>query len=153
MDFIHNISNSNISNSNISNSTNSSNDIDTVFGGCSERIIVGAIIFWIIVGCCGIFVACSCIDKIIKPDHSESQQYRSNTNFKFKEEKIIIYLEEKSLSNNDDECSICQNEIENKIATECNHYFCRSCLVKHLQYNSNCPNCRQPITNTLYIIK
>ena len=42
---------------------------------------------------------------------------------------------------------------KNKIAKEDNHYFCKSCLLNHLRYNCNCPNCRQPITDTLYIIE
>jgi len=43
------------------------------------------------------------------------------------------------------ECSICMNDISNKniCTTSCNHSFCLSCLLQHLDTNTNCPLCRE----------
>lgn len=43
------------------------------------------------------------------------------------------------------ECSICMNNISNKniCTTGCNHSFCLSCLLQHLDTNKNCPLCRE----------
>jgi hypothetical protein len=46
-----------------------------------------------------------------------------------------------------EECSICTNNIcdTNKCITNCNHTFCLSCILKHLNTNKKCPLCREII--------
>lgn len=43
------------------------------------------------------------------------------------------------------ECSICMNSISTKnvCTTNCNHSFCLSCILTHLNTNTNCPLCRE----------
>ena len=44
-------------------------------------------------------------------------------------------------------CTICLDKIEatNNVITSCNHYFCLSCLLKHLETDNKCPLCREEI--------
>ena len=44
-------------------------------------------------------------------------------------------------------CSICLGEIQefNNVITTCNHYYCLSCLLKHLETDNKCPLCRDEI--------
>lgn len=49
-------------------------------------------------------------------------------------------------------CSICYNVFLDPVQTDndnedpCGHVFCRSCITQWLQTNSECPNCRSPLT-------
>lgn len=55
-------------------------------------------------------------------------------------EKNITCIEKSEIEY---ECSICLNNITEDIAkTECEHYFCKSCIIKWLKKNNTCPNCR-----------
>lgn len=45
-------------------------------------------------------------------------------------------------------CSICMCDIENPIILECTHSYCASCIVRWIQRNMNCPECRFPIAMT-----
>ena len=62
------------------------------------------------------------------------------------EEKIkdlterISYISSKS-------CAICMELITNPIMIECMHIFCGSCLIRWLNTNKNCPNCRVRINS------
>ena len=44
-------------------------------------------------------------------------------------------------------CSICLGEIQerNSVVTQCDHYYCLSCLLKHLELDNKCPLCREEI--------
>ena len=152
---------------NMSDNTNSS-DIDYSSGSGDGRVPVFDVFFWIPTGLCILCFLSACLMHLCKSKNNVSHREDIEINFKIKskDKDNIIEIEEKDLSNdtdididnekennNMDTCSICQNKIENKIATECDHYFCKSCMLKHLSYKSNCPNCRQPITDTLYIIE
>ena len=158
MDIIYDITN-------VSNNTNSS-DVDYSSGSGNTRIPIFSLFLLIPCGFCALCFLSTCLGYLCKSKNNVSHREDSEINFKTKskEEYNIIEIEEKDLynntnidnekeNNNVDTCSICQNKIKNKIATECNHYFCKSCMLKHLSYRSNCPNCRQPITDTLYIIE
>jgi superfamily II DNA or RNA helicase len=69
-----------------------------------------------------------------------------NNDIENQEEKIknlterISYISSKS-------CPICMELITNPIIIECMHVFCGSCLIKWLNTNKNCPNCRTNITS------
>lgn len=45
------------------------------------------------------------------------------------------------------DCSICFNECEQEdmLFTECGHYYCISCILQNLDYNSDCPMCRKKL--------
>jgi superfamily II DNA or RNA helicase len=70
-----------------------------------------------------------------------------NNDIEIQKEKInslterISYISSKS-------CSICMELITNPIMLECTHIYCGSCLMKWLNTNKNCPNCRSIITGT-----
>jgi len=53
----------------------------------------------------------------------------------------ISYISSKS-------CAICMDLISNPIMLECTHIFCGKCLMKWINTNKNCPNCRTNITST-----
>lgn len=42
-------------------------------------------------------------------------------------------------------CSICMCDIENPIILECTHSYCASCIVRWIERNMNCPECRNHI--------
>jgi len=43
-------------------------------------------------------------------------------------------------------CHLCSGYLVNATAiTECLHVFCRSCLIKHLQLNQECPECGEKV--------
>ena len=44
-------------------------------------------------------------------------------------------------------CSICLDTImeTNNVITTCNHYYCLSCLLTHLETDNKCPLCRDEI--------
>lgn len=44
-------------------------------------------------------------------------------------------------------CNICFEPINknNNSVTPCGHTFCFKCIIKAMQYNSNCPCCRAPL--------
>jgi superfamily II DNA or RNA helicase len=44
-------------------------------------------------------------------------------------------------------CSICMELITNPIMIECMHVFCGKCLIRWLNTNKNCPNCRISINS------
>lgn len=51
-------------------------------------------------------------------------------------------------------CSICMFEMDNPIMLECTHSYCGVCIVKWLEKNMNCPECRSRIDmNKLIAIK
>ncbi|GAX72705.1 hypothetical protein CEUSTIGMA_g161.t1 [Chlamydomonas eustigma] len=44
------------------------------------------------------------------------------------------------------ECSICLDTMEHPVATPCNHWFCRECIIGWLDSKTNCALCRAPLT-------
>ena len=48
-----------------------------------------------------------------------------------------------------EECSICLEEIKDKVCLECNHSFCEECVYKWLCRSEqlNCPMCRETIND------
>ena len=44
-------------------------------------------------------------------------------------------------------CSICLGEIQerNSVITECDHNYCLSCLLQHLELDNKCPLCRNEV--------
>lgn len=43
------------------------------------------------------------------------------------------------------ECSICYEEIKNKVSLECNHSFCKDCIYRWIVKAGNCPMCRTTV--------
>ena len=39
-------------------------------------------------------------------------------------------------------CTICQDELKTPVQLECNHRFCKVCILKNLEVSDTCPNCR-----------
>jgi len=71
---------------------------------------------------------------------------KDNNNIIFKEKDLTTIINTKP------NCTICLETINetNLIATQCDHYFCRGCVINHLNEDNRCPNCRQLIGSTLY---
>ncbi len=63
----------------------------------------------------------------------------SNESFKVNSDALPIQCGSK--------CSICLGEIQerNSVVTQCDHYYCLSCLLKHLELDNKCPLCREEI--------
>ena len=55
--------------------------------------------------------------------------------------------------NQNGECSICLGSIKNKIELDCEHKFCKDCILKWMCKQLNCPMCREKITNQKIIDK
>ena len=79
---------------------------------------------------------------------NEFDKDESSSNSSFAEAKFVsssyggpVYLACGS------KCSICLGEIQerNSVITECDHYYCLSCLLKHLELDNKCPLCRNEI--------
>jgi len=51
------------------------------------------------------------------------------------------------------ECSICLGSAKNKIQLDCEHKFCKNCILKWMCSSLNCPLCRQKITDKKIIDK
>lgn len=47
-------------------------------------------------------------------------------------------------------CSICREEIGNKMVTNCGHVFHKNCLNESLKHNEKCPLCRETIKLSLF---
>lgn len=61
-------------------------------------------------------------------------------------------LDENRFSGDVDEdfrCPICQDIIEDPIASQCEHVFCKSCINQWLQSESSCPVDRKPLNVSL----
>ena len=44
-------------------------------------------------------------------------------------------------------CILCKRPLENPRRTQCNHIFCRECLIRWMRTNTNsCPACRKFIS-------
>ena len=43
------------------------------------------------------------------------------------------------------ECSICYEEVKNKVSLECNHSFCKDCIYRWIVKAGNCPMCRRTV--------
>lgn len=63
----------------------------------------------------------------------------------------------KTLVNVEDfECSLCYRLLHEPVTTPCGHSFCRPCLDRCLDHQSNCPLCKstlaEVITAALYVM-
>ena len=47
--------------------------------------------------------------------------------------------------NNNDNCSICLENIDNELILPCNHSFCKVCILTWLNDKCNCPLCRAEV--------
>jgi len=68
-------------------------------------------------------------------------------------EPLLLCLESVEELGKNSECPICFEEGTNLLdmdTTACQHSFCHSCIIKHLQTKPNCPMCRAPV-NTLQV--
>jgi len=44
-------------------------------------------------------------------------------------------------------CCICMGEANlDSITTQCNHLYCKNCLIEWLKNNNNCPICKELVT-------
>ena len=66
---------------------------------------------------------------------------------KRRKEEEVVYC--KLHENQKKICSICLNLIDKKIILDCEHTFCKKCILKWLCINSNCPMCRGNINNNI----
>ena len=48
-------------------------------------------------------------------------------------------------------CSICLNSTKSRIKIQCEHVFCKECIIKWICVNRNCPMCRTDIEDTKII--
>ena len=82
----------------------------------------------------------------ISPEQKIIKLKNINNDISNQEEKIkdlterISYISSKT-------CAICMELITNPIMIECMHVFCGSCLIRWLNTNKNCPNCRSCINS------
>ena len=49
-------------------------------------------------------------------------------------------------------CSICYEDPEIYVITQCNHVFCKKCIQRHLEVQNNCPICRTTINTCNFIL-
>merc|ERR1712188_158234 len=54
-------------------------------------------------------------------------------------------LVEHVASHEEDECPICQAELDTPIALHCGHTYCESCISVWMERESTCPLCRQVV--------
>ena len=64
-----------------------------------------------------------------------------------KKENSVIDVKVKKASVDDslEFCSICQEEKYNMVKINCDHYFCKGCIMEYLKLSRQCPNCKQEI--------
>ena len=64
-------------------------------------------------------------------------------------QNINLLRHKNTIINGKEECPICMEIIHKKkgITTHCKHNFHKSCLMKHIHTNNNCPMCRSIIVN------
>ena len=73
--------------------------------------------------------------------------------------RTYTYLKQtiENITNNNDLCTICLDEITDIAITKCGHQFCKSCITNYLNYmskNSKCPICKTDILlDGIYSIK
>lgn len=66
---------------------------------------------------------------------------------------IPLYNNVEEISNNDEICAICLDNINNlpiHTLSECNHKFHSTCLIESLRVNTGCPLCRGQNNNENY---
>lgn len=79
-------------------------------------------------------------------------------NFCFLESGEIVPMDiSKTLVNVEDfECSLCYRLLHEPVTTPCGHSFCRPCLDRCLDHQSNCPLCKSTLaevsTAALYVL-
>ena len=69
---------------------------------------------------------------------------------------ILNKLEDDSeiVEDDDNNCSICLEVLNNKSVTKCGHIFCAECIKNCLKYKQMCPMCKKPITmDDIYLVK
>ena len=102
---------------------------------------------------------------LLKYEKSNSNGKRlrnpNETNMSNKEKNKIsnkklktIYSSNISNQNNEEnECSICLEQIKDKaILKKCTHYFCKECIEKWSKYSLSCPLCKANINKYIYKI-
>lgn len=87
------------------------------------------------------------------PDDVKANKIKSIDNdIKIKKDKLQD-LTNRISELNGKMCSICMYEMENPIVLECTHTYCATCIIKWLEKNMNCPECRSSIdTNKMIAI-
>ena len=85
----------------------------------------------------------------INKDRMDYLKQLKQQKFKKEQERRQKYKEsacESYMKNENNECMICCENIENIAIMKCGHVFCLSCIVKHGRENNNCPCCREEFT-------
>jgi SWI/SNF-related matrix-associated actin-dependent regulator of chromatin subfamily A3 len=68
--------------------------------------------------------------------------------------KTLEKINEKIDFNEDENCIICYENMDNPILTPCGHIFCNSCIQRCIKLKPECPMCKHQITpDTLVDIK
>ena len=62
--------------------------------------------------------------------------------------KIIEKISSTDDLEDDENCSVCLDEIENRVITKCGHMFCKDCLDSCLKYKKSCPYCKFDLKNS-----
>ena len=62
--------------------------------------------------------------------------------------KIVEKITNDSEVDNDENCSVCLDKIENRVVTQCGHMFCKDCLDMCLTVKKNCPYCKNDLKGT-----
>jgi hypothetical protein len=80
--------------------------------------------------------------------------YKIFTNFRFHRSSKIVPDDSLIIKNKEStqqhECCICLEPTPYYCTTNCGHVYHTGCLKKSLEYNKNCPLCRENITNYTY---
>ncbi|XP_054471098.1 LON peptidase N-terminal domain and RING finger protein 2 [Anoplopoma fimbria] len=79
--------------------------------------------------------------KLLRPDDESSAQ----TTSAFRGRTFPAEL----LDSGDMECSLCMRLFYEPVATPCGHTFCLKCLERCLDHNSNCPLCKENLSEYL----
>ena len=90
-------------------------------------------------------------NKIAKLDQTNQSYHMLLANFKSKisESNFIINMmtkitEETELT--EENCVICFDTMENPVLTHCGHMYCKECILQSMNYQSDCPQCRNKLS-------
>lgn len=62
--------------------------------------------------------------------------------------KIVEKITNTEEVDNEENCSVCLDKIENRVMTQCGHMFCKDCLDMCLSVKKNCPYCKNDLKGT-----
>ena len=88
----------------------------------------------------------------LNPISQEYSMLKKMYENKISESKYFLKIVEKITNtddvDNEENCSVCLDKIENRVITQCGHMFCKDCLDMCLSVKKNCPYCKNDLKGT-----